>query len=89
MRMILSRVWDWTCDPAHQWRSHVAHILLALPIALLFGAHVAVFFYFAREVEQALDKVRAGQPVDIGDAIGDIAWLMLALAPVAVWQAIR
>ena len=49
-----AKLWAWTCDPAHQWRSWAAHTLLVIGIALLFGVLVAVFCYSFREVEQAL-----------------------------------
>lgn len=74
-------VWDWTCDPDHHWRSWVAHTVLLILMAAPFGVLPAVFFYAAREAEQALVKKIEGKPQDVRDNMLDIVVPMVAAAP--------
>jgi hypothetical protein len=67
----------WTHGP--DWRTWVAHTVLGLVIALVFGLvgwlgwQVAIGYYLIRELEQILYAVVARKPIDWLDAFMDVA----------------
>ena len=74
----IARIYHWTLQ--ERWRTWVAHSLLGLGLAPLFGAWTVMVFYGLREVEQvALD---GPDDIDWTDHILDFAvpFLVLGLA---------
>jgi hypothetical protein len=70
---------DWFEDPAHKWRSWIGHTLLVVAIAIPFTVPIGVFYYCAREAEQALTKWRLGLKQDPRDNLLDVVVMMLAV----------
>jgi hypothetical protein len=84
VRTAFKALWNWTCDPAHQYRSWIAHTLVVCLIAFVFGVLPAVLYYFLREVEQIVVKVwvEGGVP-DYTDMVMDVVVMMFGLGIVA------
>lgn len=79
-----ARIWNWTCDPAHQWRSWMAHTVLVVLIAMPFGVQVAIAFYFLREVQDyAVHRWVDGLKTDWRDDICDFAFPAMGLGIMA------
>jgi hypothetical protein len=90
MRTAFKALWNWTCDPMHQYRSWIAHTVVVCLVAFVFGVLPAVLYYFLREVEQVAVKVwvEGGVP-DYTDALGDVVVMMVGLAIVTVAFGLR
>ena len=80
---MIAKAWGWMCDPIYPERSWIGHTAAVLILAILFGVNVAVFFYFAREVEQAIEKHVKGEKQDWSDNLLDIVIPMFILGVAA------
>jgi Na+/H+-dicarboxylate symporter len=80
---MIAKAWGWMCDPAYPERSWIGHTTAVLLLAIVFGVNVAIFFYFAREVEQAIVKHIAGEKQDWSDNLLDIVIPMFVLGVAA------
>jgi hypothetical protein len=78
---ILSAISRWT-DVA-DWRSWLAHAVIAVPLALLLSPKVSIAFYFVRECEQIAHELMAGMQIPLKhwlDHIMDVVAPIIAVA---------
>jgi hypothetical protein len=86
----LQLVWAWTLRSAY--RTWIAHCLLGLLLAPIFGAWTIAVFYILREIEQVFTQYLDGIPFayqDWGDHFLDLSapFVALGLASLAGWGA--
>ena len=81
--LALSDLYYWTL--ARNWRTWVAHAVLAALLALCFGTAPALVFYLLREAEQVGTSYLTGAPQDWPDHAGDVAAPLLACAVLRLW----
>jgi hypothetical protein len=62
---------QWT--HGEDWRTWIAHSVLALVISLLLGKKTAVRFYLLRELDQILYQVVDRKPLNLFDNFMDVA----------------
>lgn len=77
----LNSLWDLTTARGAEWRSWVAHAIVATLLSFLFGAYAAATFYVLRELEQAWRDIADRQNTDWADHFWD-AWAPLAACAV-------
>lgn len=90
----MSLIWAlqaWCEDPGHQWRSWVSHLVMVVAIAVPFTIELGVFYWFMREVEQTLKKIRESgwRSVDWRDAVMDVVVMMFGVPVFALLFGLR
>ena len=80
----MKTVWDWVC--AEDYRTWIAHALVAVVLALGVGAYAMVVYYLLRELEQMGDKYMKGEKLAPKDHLMDVWAPMAGLALLEIWR---
>jgi hypothetical protein len=75
---MMKAIWDWVC--AEDYRTWIAHALVAVALALPLTVYAMVVFYLLRELEQVADKLMKGERLVPKDHFLDVWAPMAGLA---------